>query len=296
MENLFRTKNEKWIRIQSNLLFIGVAELLIYIGSLMIKYNVQHFIDFFTPLVGETYGIHYNANFWIIIPVLISLAFMKATCPGALKALKEGTFARMMKALLVGFVMGLASVGLLTFLAWISGAMTFSYAGLDWQLIPVIIPLFIQCTAEEILLRGYVPAVMEKNHSWDAVCFVSGTLFIFHHVVNMAHYGFSSMFCLVVFLLGALFCLLIRREGCFWIACGMHTGWNYMQMYVFGVSNSGQPADVGLFRGTLNTGNIFYHEVYGYEGSLSAAVLALILIIWLAHSLAGKENKEAQQD
>ena len=104
------------------------------------------------------------------------------------------------------------------------------------------------------------------------------------------------MFCLVVFLLGALFCLLIRREGCFWIACGMHTGWNYMQMYVFGVSNSGQPADVGLFRGALNTGNIFYHEVYGYEGSLSAAVLALILIIWLAHSLAGKENKEAQQD
>ena len=48
-----------------------------------------------------------------------------------------------------------------------------------WILIPLIPLVFIQCSAEEMLLRGYVPAVLGEKHSWDVVCFVSGILFIF---------------------------------------------------------------------------------------------------------------------
>ena len=47
--------------IQSNLIFIAIAELLIYNGGLLIKYPVSAKIDFFTPLVGEKYGVYYNA-------------------------------------------------------------------------------------------------------------------------------------------------------------------------------------------------------------------------------------------
>ena len=259
----------------------------------MIKYPIAEVIDFFTPVVGEDYALYYNANFWMIIPVLLSLAFMWLTCPRALKALTEGTLKRKLRSLVIGLTLGLLAIGLLTLLAGISGSVTFQYNGFKWQLFPVILPLFIQCFAEELLLRAYVPAVVGEKHSWDVVCFVSGTLFIFHHILNMVYYGFSSMFCLGVFLMGVLLCLLVWKEGNFWIACGVHTGWNYLQSYIFSVDASGNPAAIGAFRGTMNHAGGFFHESYGYEGSISAMILITASILWLICRLnkKGKPGK-----
>ena len=68
---IFNTKNELSKRIQSNVLFVALVELMIYTGGLRIKYAVQRMINFFTPLVGEKYALYYNSNFWLIIPILI---------------------------------------------------------------------------------------------------------------------------------------------------------------------------------------------------------------------------------
>ena len=288
MDGLFRTKNETWKRIQSNLLFIATAELLIYNGGLMIKYPVSRVINFFAPIVGEEYARYYNANFWMLIPVVLALVFMWRTCPGALNALTERSLARKLRSLGIGLVLGVAAMGVLTLLAMASGTTSFVYSGFDWRLIPVIIPLFIQCAAEEILLRAYVPAVVGQKHSWDVVCFVSGALFIFHHGLNMIYSGFSAMFCLNVFLLGVLFCLLVWTEGNFWIAAGIHTGWNYVQSYIFSIEASGNPATIGAFRGTMNQANGFFHESYGYEGSATATILVTAGILWLVHGLRKK--------
>ena len=290
INTIFRTRSKTWTEIQSNLLFVGLIELVIYNGGLDIKYWVQRRIDFFTPLVGPEYGIYYNANFWIIIPILLSLAFMALTCPGALRVFTEGSFTRKLKSLGTGFLLGFAFLGLATLLAVLTGTISFSYSRFEWQIIPILLPLFIQCAAEEILLRGYVPAVLGRKHSWDVVCFVSGALFIFHHIVNMAYFGFNTMFALDVFLLGVLLCLLVRWEGNFWIACGFHTAWNYTQTYLFATSNSGEPSNVGLFRGTVNASDGFYQEIYGYEGSIFVAALVGVAILWLIYRLR-KEGK-----
>lgn len=91
MDGLFRTKNQLWQAIQSNLLFIGIVELLIYNVGLTIKYQVQAYVDPFTPIVGDDFGLYYNSNFWIIIPILFTLLFMRLTCPGALRIFTDGT-------------------------------------------------------------------------------------------------------------------------------------------------------------------------------------------------------------
>ena len=90
MDGFFRTKNETWKKIQSNLLFIGAVELLIYNGGLLIKYMVAGQIDFFKHIVGPDYTLYYNQNFWIIIPILMTLAFMWMTCPGVSADLPGG--------------------------------------------------------------------------------------------------------------------------------------------------------------------------------------------------------------
>ena len=113
------------------------------------------------------------------------------------------------------------------------------------------------------------------------MCFLSVVLFIFHHLLNTEYYGYSTMFCLNVFHLGVLFCLLVKAEGNFWIASGIHLGWNYMQTCVLGVTASGEDMSIGMFQGTLNQANGFFQEAYGYEGSCTAAVLSVICIIGL---------------
>ena len=71
-------------------------------------------------------------------------------------------------------------------------------------------------SAFHTMYRGGDPAeslcagCRRERHNRDVVCLVSGTLFIFHHILNMIYYGFSVMFCLNVFLMRVLFCLLVR--------------------------------------------------------------------------------------
>lgn len=129
MEKFFRSDNETWIAIQTNMLFIAAVEFLIYNGGLMIKYAFQRQFDFMTPLVGEKFGPYYNANFWIIIPILMTLAFMYFTCPGALRVFTEGSFAGKMKALGKGFLLGIIAIAILSFFAAVSKTVTFQYRG-----------------------------------------------------------------------------------------------------------------------------------------------------------------------
>ena len=282
---IFNTKNELSRRIQSNVLFVALVELMIYTGGLRIKYAVQRMINFFTPLVGEKYALYYNSNFWLIIPILILLAFMWLTCRSAMSVFTEGTMARKLKSLGKGLLIGFAANGILALLAGISHTIEYSFNEFEPLVLSLIFFVFIQCTAEEVLLRGYVPAVLGKEHSWDAVAFVSGALFIFHHELNMLYYGFNSIFCLNVFLIGVFLCLLIKWDGNFWIACGFHTAWNYMQFHILGLSNSGSTPDVCIFKGANSASSFFFDYVYGFEGSLCATVLITIGILLLIRKL-----------
>ena len=279
--DIFNTKNELSRRIQSNVLFVALVELSIYTVGLRIMYLVQSLFNFFTPLVGEKYTLYYNANFWLIIPILMLLAFMRMTCRNAMSVFTEGTMARKLKSLGKGLLIGFAANGILALLAGLSHTIEYSFNEFEPLILPLIFFVFIQCTSEEVLLRGYVPAILGREHSWDAVAFVSGALFIFHHELNMLHYGFNSIFCLNVFLLGVLLCLLIRWDGNFWIACGFHTAWNYMQFHILGLSNSGSTPDVCIFKGANSASSFFFDYVYGFEGSLCATVLITIGILLL---------------
>lgn len=290
MDRLFRTKSRLWQAIQSNLLFIGIVELLIYNVGLTIKYQVQALFNPFTALVGEEFALYYNANFWIIIPILLTLLFMYLTCPGALRIFTDGTLGRKLKSLGKGLLLGFLFLGLLTALVAIGGIAHFKFNRFSFWLVLVIIPLFIQSSAEEILLRGYALSVVGEKHSWDTVCFISGTLFIFHHILNMEFYGFNTIFCLNIFLFGVALCLFVWDEGNFWIVCGIHTGWNYVQSYLFSTSNSGDPYSIGMFLGTVNGGNAFYDATYGYEGALSTTVLMVVVIAILMYRLYKKEQ------
>ena len=70
----------------------------------------------------------------------------------------------------------------------------------------------------------YITIYLEGTKSWDVIAFTGGVLFVFHHVTNMVDIGFSTLFCLNVFLIGVAFYLLVKLTNSFWICCGVHTG------------------------------------------------------------------------
>ncbi len=276
--------------LHSNILFVAAVELILYNGGLLIKYAVQGPLNLFAPLVGKDFEIYYNDNFWLIIPIIITLIYMRITCPEALSKFTEGSFARKLKSLGRGLLIGAAVMLFLTFLTSISGAVTYSYQSFHFLIIPLIFFVFIQCCAEEMLLRGYVPAVLDPHHRYDAVAFVSGTLFIFHHIFNMSYYGFSALFCLNVFLIGVWLCFLVKLEGNFWIACGVHTAWNYVQAYLFGAPNSGTTYPISVIGGTTATSSFFFDYVYGFEGCLCTSVVITLLILFTIYLIKRRES------
>ena len=282
--------------LQSNILFVGIVELIIYNVGLVIKYFVQANVNPFVFIVGEEFELFYNANFWIIIPIIITLIYMRICCPEALSKFTEGSFARKLKSLGIGLLIGAAVMLFLILLSSVSGAVTYSYQSFHFLIIPLIFFVFIQCCAEEMLLRGYVPAVLDPQHRCDAVAFVSGSLFIFHHIFNMESLGFSTFFCLNVFLLGVWFYFLVKLEGNFWISCGIHTAWNYIQIFIFGVPSSGSCYPVSLIGGTNTSTSFFFDYVYGLEGSLCTTVVVSLLILITLYLLKRKEANLSSQN
>ena len=289
---MFNTKNEFWQKVQSNVIFIAFAELLIYNIGLLIVYRVRALVDPFTPLVGEEFqfGAYYNLYFWLIIPIIMTLVFMRLTCRKALRVFTEGSFKKKLGSWATGFALGFLCIAILDFAGYLSGTRTIVFGRFDWRILPVLPLVFIQASAEEMLLRGYVPAVMEEKHSWDTICFVSGTLFIFHHIINMVYYGFDTVFCLDIFLMGVLYCLYVKWSGNFWISSGAHTGWNYTLLWLIGPGEEGDFP--GLIGGSARS-NIWFYGDYGFQGSISTAVLMTLLIflmLYLIHRKARVRN------
>lgn len=188
------------------------------------------------------YGTYF---FLFLIPILLCLLYMRFTGKKSLAVFTKGTGRNKLsgfgKGMLIGFLMN----SFLTLLMLITGTVRFSFRSFTW-LLPALLPLvFIQCSCEEILLRGYASTYMEGGYRWDIIGFVGSVLFIFHHVSNLAEH-FSSVFCLNVFLVGVMLYLLMKTTGSFWICCGFHTAWNFTQQFLYGLPNSGMSSGLAL--------------------------------------------------
>jgi len=272
---------DRWL---DNPLWIAVTDLaLIHGGMEIMKLLADPMANLSSQLEGAAAEFVTDATdlFLYMIPIILCLLYMFLTKRSSLNVFVSGTAGKRIRSLLKGLLIGFILNGVVSLVAGLTGTVQYSFQSFVWYL-PALLPFsFIQCSCEEVLLRGYVPAYMEPRHQWGAVAFVSGTLFVFHHVENMHLYGFSTVFCLNVFLIGVLSYLFVRDQRNFWIACGIHTGWNYTQEYLFGLPNSGISSPISLFVGKNPQSNFFFDPVYGNEGCLCATVVLTITIILL---------------
>ena len=288
------SETSKKDRILTNTLVVAITELVLMLGGMkvmsliireiIIKLNLGTDIkgEFLTEMIGLG---------GFLIPIGFCLLYMLLTKPATLRVFCKGNFSKRLLSLLIGMVIGFCINGVISLLTGLTGSVTITFQGLTPYMILILPFCFIQCTCEEVMLRGYVPQYMDSRHDWSSVAFVSGGLFIFHHHGNLDSFGFSSVFCINVFLIGVMLYLLIRVNGNFWICCGFHTAWNFTQQYLFGLPNSGMTSSYALFQGTDSKDTFFYNTIYGNEGSWITTVVIVVMILVLLY-LGGRAAKK----
>ncbi len=279
MDNTRRDDKTQKNKKLSNPVIVGIIELAIfYVGAVL--YSIAYFlIRLFAKsqdaVVDEFLDSFFLNAFYIII-IMLCLLFMKKTRPETLKVFSKGAVGERVCKGLIGALIGFIMNAFVSSMVAITGTGQFSFNGFSIFIILIVPAVIIQCSMEEFLCRGFVPEYL-REHGHIIIITVGGICFILHHVSNMLSYGFSAIFCMNVFLVGAIMYLLVQISGNFWIACGFHSAWNYTQQYLFGIPNSGLTSNISLFQGTELQKNFFFDPVYGNEGSMMTTICVLVV-------------------
>jgi hypothetical protein len=195
------------------------------------------------------------------------------------------TDSRMVRRFLFGLAVGLLLVSALVGALWstnllvfdgreLSGVAILKYAAL-WAVLDVLVALF-----EENLFRGYLLYTLTRGLNFWWAALIMSVLFGAAHGHNV---GESPLGLFTAALGGLMFCLSLWLTGSLWWAIGMHTGMNWAESYLYGVTDSGSVAHGRLLASHPVGASIWSGGTTGPEGSVYAVIVLLVVAggLWL---------------
>lgn len=148
--------------------------------------------------------------------------------------------------------------------------------------------LIVQSSAEEVLCRGFLMPSLLKKVSVPAAIFFSSTAFVYPHIFTLveADFPYAVIGIINTYLVSFILSLLILRRSNIWIACGLHSVWNFLLYGVFGLTLSGSESSVsGLLCFQVNGSSILNGGIYGVEASIiTTLVLAIALVLIIKYN------------
>lgn len=168
---------------------------------------------------------------------------------------------------------------------------TIFYTGINQNidavyLIALFIGLMIQGAAEEALCRGFLMQSLLKKAPVPLAILLSSTAFAVPHIFTLAEsdWIYALIGIVNLYLISAIFSLLILCRMNLWISCGLHTAWNFLLYGIFGLTLSGSHADMpGVFLFEMRSLHILTRGAYGIEAGIAATAILIptlfILII-----------------
>ncbi len=141
----------------------------------------------------------------------------------------------------------------------------------------------IQGAAEEIMCRGFLLGSLMKKTSVPAAVVVSSTVFALPHLPSLIESEplYAIVGIINLYLVSAVLSLLVLRRGDLWIACGLHSAWNFVLYGVMGLSLSGsESTSEGVILFGVKEESILNGAQYGIEASvITTAVLGILLFV-----------------
>lgn len=140
----------------------------------------------------------------------------------------------------------------------------------------------IQGAAEEFLCRGFLLTTLQKKLSLPLAVFISSTVFAYPHFSTLFEAeGKTAVIGVVnLYLVSIFFSLLMVCRKNIWIACGLHSIWNFILYAVLGLNLSGNDGqNTGIICFYMNKSDIINGGQYGIEaGVVTTAVLTMVVI------------------
>jgi membrane protease YdiL (CAAX protease family) len=136
------------------------------------------------------------------------------------------------------------------------------------------VPLFLSALLEDFFYRGYLLFTLTTGIGFWPAAVVSSFLMGGAHYFNPGGHGLgpvaATLYCLVT-------CLVLRRTGDLWMPLGIHSAWNWGEVFFYGVPSSGQSAHGHLFNASFHGPAWLTGGAFGPEASWLNIVL---LVIW----------------
>ncbi len=175
----------------------------------------------------------------------------------------------------IGFAAGIALFAIVIALLALAGA--YRVAGHS-SAAGVFFPLLMWlagAVAEEIAFRGFLfRTIQEAGGMWIALV-VSALFFGLAHAANPGATVFSSF--AIAIEAGVLLALAYVVTRRLWLPIGIHTGWNFAEGTVFGVSVSGMNAhSSSVLHGALRGPALISGGAFGPEASIAAIAVCVL--------------------
>ena len=156
-------------------------------------------------------------------------------------------------------------------------------------LVIAFIFVFIQSSTEELYCRLFMYQRLKETHKKPWVIIIVSSLFF--ALLHLANDGITIVSFITVLLFGIFFAMIIYYFDSIWLACAIHTSWNYMQNIVLGLPNSGNTTPKWIYSVVSAKDSFFYNKTFGIEGS-TLTVIVLLLACLTIYLLRRNKNKD----
>lgn len=141
----------------------------------------------------------------------------------------------------------------------------------------------IQGAAEEIMCRGFLFRSLQKRISVPIAILISSTAFAIPHLPSLleADLVYAVVGIMNLYLISIILSILVLQRSDIWIACGLHSVWNFILYVIMGLSLSGsESVSKGVILFSVKDASVLSGAEYGIEASfITTIVLGMFLFV-----------------
>ena len=158
-----------------------------------------------------------------------------------------------------------------------------------------ILAFGIQGATEEIMCRGFLLNSLKNRISIPLAILISSTAFVFPHLSSLieADFVYAVIGIINLYLVSITFSILVLWRCNIWIACGLHSAWNFILYVIMGLSLSGSESVLkGVVLFSVKDTSILNGADYGIEASVITTVVLGMLLFVMVKGWKGRIGKD----
>ena len=158
-----------------------------------------------------------------------------------------------------------------------------------------ILAFGIQGATEEIMCRGFLLNSLKNRISIPLAILISSTAFVFPHLSSLieADFVYAVVGIINLYLVSITFSILVLWRSNIWIACGLHSAWNFILYVIMGLSLSGsESVSKGVVLFSVKDTSILNGADYGIEASVITTVVLGMLLFVMVKRWKGRIGKD----